>query len=218
MALKCVGDKPLLGGCYVFGMEYNDGCRKRCKHKGDNLGNLEDLVNHYITHHRKRAQQELLFFQNQPCLAKTVELAARSTWPCGRKHPHQRRVPNEALKKAASSFSRSIADIENCRSHSFKTLLDLVECKIKKIVGIGDLTVYDTALRIGAKLGVQPEAVYLHAGTREGAKALGFKVPASVKFISWECFPQPLQNLKPREIEDFLCIYKDAVNEVSHSH
>jgi hypothetical protein len=32
---------------------------------------------------------------------------------------------------------------------------------------------YDTALRIGAKLKLFPTKVYLHAGTRLGARALG---------------------------------------------
>ncbi|MEK7411500.1 MAG: hypothetical protein AAB327_09000, partial [Actinomycetota bacterium] len=37
---------------------------------------------------------------------------------------------------------------------------------------LGPLYVYDTALRIGAKKGQMPKVVYLHAGTREGAKKL----------------------------------------------
>jgi hypothetical protein len=44
---------------------------------------------------------------------------------------------------------------------------------IRPIPGIGELAVYDTALRIGARLGLEPAKVYLHAGTRAGAKALG---------------------------------------------
>jgi hypothetical protein len=72
-----------------------------------------------------------------------------------------------------------------------------------------ELTVYDTTHRIGAFLGVQPDRVYLHTGTREGAKALGFK--GSLTFILPREFPKPFHKLKPYEIEDCLCIYKDVL-------
>jgi len=37
------------------------------------------------------------------------------------------------------------------------------------IPGIGELAIYDTALRIAAKLRFEPAVVFLHAGTRIGA-------------------------------------------------
>ena len=37
---------------------------------------------------------------------------------------------------------------------------------------IGDLTVYDISTRIGAFLKLEPNRIYLHAGTRIGARAL----------------------------------------------
>ena len=43
------------------------------------------------------------------------------------------------------------------------------ECKVK---GFGELSIYDTAVRIGAHLRIEPDKVYLHAGAREGIKAL----------------------------------------------
>jgi hypothetical protein len=39
--------------------------------------------------------------------------------------------------------------------------------------GIGTLTASDTALRIGGFLKLQPDRVYLHAGTKDGAKLFG---------------------------------------------
>ena len=38
---------------------------------------------------------------------------------------------------------------------------------------MGELVVYDTALRIGARFGLEPEKVYVHRGTREGVRKLG---------------------------------------------
>ena len=78
---------------------------------------------------------------------------------------------------------------------------------IGSILGIGGLTVYDTTLCIGAKLGVFPRCIYLHNGTRRGARALGLNWRTSVLSVA-EC-PRELRRLKPHEIEDCLCIFKD---------
>ena len=69
--------------------------------------------------------------------------------------------------------------------------------------------VYDTALRIGAKLGLEPEVVYLHRGTRSGMKALGLDVGRP--FIEVDELPQALRSLRPHEIEDCVCIYKSEL-------
>jgi hypothetical protein len=65
--------------------------------------------------------------------------------------------------------------------------------------------VYDTALRIGARLGLSPQQVYLHAGTRHGPEALGFDRGRSS--ISLDEVPPPMNGLTAEEAEDVLCIY-----------
>ena len=52
-------------------------------------------------------------------------------------------------------------------------MLRLVERELMGIRGIGVLTVYDVATRIAAHLDLEPARVYVHAGTAEGARALG---------------------------------------------
>ena len=69
------------------------------------------------------------------------------------------------------------------------------------------MAIYDTALRIGAKLHLEPDQVYLHRGTREGARRLG--IGSSERSIPANRLPPPLRQLKAREIEDVLFIYKD---------
>ena len=96
---------------------------------------------------------------------------------------------------------------------SFEELHALLEETIGDVQGIGELMVYDTALRIGDRLGVTPRFVYLHAGTRAGALALG--QDASRKRLSPEELPATFRRLTPREIEDCLCIYKEAIARVS---
>jgi len=58
-------------------------------------------------------------------------------------------------------------------STTFEELHGVVENLTREIPKIGELTVYDTALRIGAYLGLQPDKVFVHAGTLEGVQYLG---------------------------------------------
>jgi hypothetical protein len=75
---------------------------------------------------------------------------------------------------------------------------------------MGELVVYDTALRIGARFGLEPEKVYVHRGTRDGVRKLG--LDARRETIEMDELPAPIRRLTPREAEDFLCIYKDTLS------
>ena len=74
--------------------------------------------------------------------------------------------------------------------------------------------IYDTAHRIGAFLGLEPEHVYVHAGTTVGAKALGLK--SIDGWVAMDDLPEVFRKLKPYEVEDFLCIYKKKLKESSN--
>jgi hypothetical protein len=82
-----------------------------------------------------------------------------------------------------------------------------METELADVYGIGELYVYDTALRIGVNLGVFPKEVYLHAGTRVGARKLGLDV--SKPTVKMSFLPTHLRTLRPHEVEDVLCIFKD---------
>jgi hypothetical protein len=66
--------------------------------------------------------------------------------------------------------------------------------------------------RIGVNLSLHPKKVYLHCGTRIGAKNLGLDYQKHA--LEMTDLPQELQKLKPYQVEDFLCIYKDALKNV----
>ena len=79
--------------------------------------------------------------------------------------------------------------------------------------GIGELAVYDITCRIGAFLDIRPERIYLHAGTRDGARALGLGLRgASVRKAD---LPGDFGRLSPAEIEDCLCIYKSDIQRLT---
>ncbi len=129
----------------------------------------------------------------------------------GKRHPHQRRLKKMGLLTARRHLLGLEVQIGQCTS--FAELLDLVEATTDLIHGLGELYAYDTALRIGAYLGLVPENVYLHAGTRAGARALGFDTKR--RSIRLHSLPQPFHSLEPHEAEDVLCIYKDLLKRKS---
>jgi hypothetical protein len=95
---------------------------------------------------------------------------------------------------------------------TFSELITLTTRYLDEIKGIGDLTVYDIAQRIGLYLSLQPELVYLYAGTRLGAKTLGLGRRQAK--LSINELPVPFSLLTPSEIEDCLCIYKDELQGI----
>lgn len=63
-------------------------------------------------------------------------------------------------------------------------------------------------------MGIYPKMVYVHAGTRAGAKAMGLDIRRP--YLKLDELPTPLRTLPAHEIEDLLCIFKDRLkNHVS---
>ena len=166
---------------------------------------LNLVVRAYIARCRANSEDELGSFRAEPNLSAAVERAGRAETPCRKRYHHQRRIPAELLRFAAKELHRGGLE----RAMSFDELHRLVQDAIGSLHGIGELTVYDTALRIGAKLGHLPKRVYLHSGTRAGARALGLDWRAA--FIEVRDLPSELRVLRPHEIEDCLCIFKDKL-------
>jgi hypothetical protein len=141
----------------------------------------------------------------QRSLADAIREASLSRLPSGKRHPHQRRIPLHVLQ-AANSRLQAIAQRLG-KAPSFAELHRLITQQIGPIRGIGDLTVYDIAHRVGAFLRLTPEAIYLHAGTRKGARTLNL---AGDRIALSEA-PAEFQKLTAAEVEDCFCIYKDVL-------
>jgi hypothetical protein len=137
----------------------------------------------------------------------------RSELPCFRgedekRHDHQRRIPVDILEVAKRRLQECANELRN--ASSFDELYALIESKIGNVSGIGDLTVYDVAHRIGAYLNLEPQSVYLHAGTRDGARLFGLQG----REIHHYELPLAFQKLSPAEIEDCLCIYREHIRRI----
>jgi hypothetical protein len=140
-------------------------------------------------------------------LPQAIRIAALAINCKGKRHGHQRRIPRERLEYFRLGLLRKSGSLRAAKS--FPRLMEISEKIAAGIWKHSELTVYDTSHRIGSFLGVRPDRVYLHAGAKEGAKALGFS--GNLPFILPKKLPKPLRRLRPYEIEDCLCIYKGAL-------
>jgi hypothetical protein len=182
---------------------------------------FDRIVRTYIRRIRPRAQGEIDWFANQRTLSNAIEKAGTAENSKGKRYSHQRRLKKSSIKRALCALQEASEEIG--RARSFDDLFELIRAEVQSIPGIGELYVYDTtrhdttrhdtSLRIGARLNVFPRRVYLHAGARAGARALGLNHRAHTLSVS--ALPKEFRALEPHEIEDVLCIFKKELRAAS---
>lgn len=125
-----------------------------------------------------------------------------------RRHPHQRRLGAQTLADCVEALERISTDLEN--APDFHSIFNLMGEGFRKVRGAGELMTYDSADRLALRRGFTPSLIYLHAGTRTGARRLcGPFRRLEAWSILLHQLPDELQGLSTREAEDVLCIYKD---------
>jgi hypothetical protein len=159
---------------------------------------LENIVAAYIRECRPDAEAEAEEFRRLPSLREAIREAALC-------HRHQRRIHPAILAEAERRLQNASGALG--AATDFQALHDAVARQIGDIRGIGELAVYDIEHRIGAFLGRKPTLVDLHRGTRKGARALGFTGTT----LDPARLPSAFSRLTPAEIEDCLCLYKEAL-------
>ena len=164
------------------------------------------MLHEYIKCYRPRARGERRRFRRFPSLEKAIETAALALDEDKKRSAHHRRRTAGQLSLGKSALVAALPDLRRCED--FDQLHNRVRKATKPIKGLGKLYTYDTAHLIGAHLGLSPKRVYLHSGTRKGARALGFS--GGLSYLMPSQLPAQLQVLKPYEMEDFLCISKRA--------
>jgi hypothetical protein len=169
---------------------------------------LDQIVGHYIAHYRDAACSEMRFYEIQRSASAAINKAAFCILPSGKRHPHQRRIPKAVLEQAEARLQAVGRKLS--KASDFAALHELVKREIGDIRGIGALTVYDISHRLGAYFAKAPKLVYLHAGTKIGAAAFGFKGD----FLFPKSLPAAFSRLRAAEIEDCLCIYKDELRGI----
>ena len=186
----------------LIAAKWPDPCRRGFRGRR-RLHSIAAIVQDYIHRHRPKTIRELRYFRNIGSLEDAITQAGLARRPDGRRWSHQRRIPAAVLAVATRRLHR--AKLGSARS--FADVIARVNTAVRSVHGIGELYVYDTALRLGGHLRLLPREVYLHAGTRRGARALGLDDRS--ESVSLNQLPAALRRLRPHEVEDVLCIYED---------
>ncbi|MGY3885663.1 hypothetical protein [Aeromonas aquatica] len=141
------------------------------------------------------------------------------------KHTHQeefedaqnnlRGVNNSILTTMASKLLLRTSHLES--AVSFDDIFKII--KSTKVTGFGELSIYDTAVRISSFRGYQPTVVFLHAGTKDGVRNLerqGFiSKDSSLKdTLRTDEFPPSIQKLNALQMENFLCAFKHELKNI----
>ena len=167
---------------------------------------LTRIVNEYKARRKQNPDTHIDNCLNQPTLADAVEVAAKAVNAKGKMNHHQRRVGQAALDVFAANLKGFVKQL------SAATTFDQIHDIVAKAATdrIGELVIYDTAQRIGCYKNVFPDKVYLHTGTRTGARKLLGKLKNN-RELRMDELPGPLAQLTPDEVENVFCIYKDKM-------
>jgi hypothetical protein len=173
--------------------------------------NPKVLIRHYKATRRQKIQEQLEWFAEHSSLESAISDAALAIDQRGKRFGHQHRIRKIVLQSAKEKLLSIKTELVQCTS--FEELHALIASALEPIDGAGKLYIYDVALRIGARIGekpgLRPQNVFLHAGTRKGAKALGLN--SQLSWLVKDSLPGWLRELEPYEVEDFLCIYKKGL-------
>jgi hypothetical protein len=148
--------------------------------------------------------------RDAPNLVAAIKWAVRSKRPNGKMHHHQ--------SKLAATLPAWEA-VLIMRRGKISTMIDFhwlwLFLKESSIKGIGPLAWYDIGTRIGAYLGLEPNALFIHTGVEQGLRALGVTWPKNqgwmeVRDVDKQIMTKVLRREKADFVEDFLCTYRDA--------
>jgi hypothetical protein len=165
------------------------------------------VVRHYRRWRDDRAKEESWWAAKGLSFSDALDRAAHSRLG-DRKHDHQQLIPPATLDLCAARLSENSSRLE--ASRGFDDLLGVVHAVLNSIHGAGEMVTYDIADRLGLHLGLPPQRIYLHRGTRDGAKALGLwrRGLKSIELHEFHARYPEFRDLSAREAEDVLCIYK----------
>ena len=169
---------------------------------------LNQIIDAYKEAYGPELDRVGYYAEQQKTLLSTIQVATQCKDSDGRRDPHQNRIRKITLDLWSEALTTQVSRIRT--ASSFDQLHSIV--KGAKIDGVGELTIYDSANRIGLFLKIRPDRIYLHAGTRDGLRNL--MGSAKGPYIYKEALPNELQQseLSCSAIENLLCIYKDALD------
>lgn len=168
---------------------------------------------------RDKTDQVVEWCKKAPTFNVCVDRAVEARDEGGKHHNHQSKVKIADRRKFGTRIKKRRRDFKAImreREESWHTRFDMVHDLFDDIKpkGIGPVTVYDVAVRVCARYGIEPMSVYLHAGVRQGFKALVASDPSwdgvhGLDRVPLYMFPPPLCDIPADEVEDILCTYRE---------
>lgn len=171
---------------------------------------LSKIIKVYKKYKAENPDSWIEFAKKQKNLKAAIRVSSLSINHDNKRNPHQYRLEQKTLNATCDELLLLERKLKAARS--FDELYQLIMSI--DVYGLGPLTRYDIATRIGAYLKLYPDRIYLHAGTRTGAKVLLGKVDG--EYILKSDLPKPFRSrdLQCSEIEDILCIFKDQFGSI----
>lgn len=146
---------------------------------------------------------------------EALHRAVMSRGEDGKKWHHQGRVWDWNLVVYEVNLWKARDRVLECgESGAFWELYIVCKQAAAETNGIGIVTTYDVAARIGAWLGLEPEHLYVHAGVTEGARALGITWSRGTWCVDRERLPEFFQDKNLDIVESFLCGYRSEIERV----
>jgi hypothetical protein len=118
---------------------------------------LEEIVSDYTREYRDDARKKKRFIEIQRWPSAAIRKAALCELLSGKRHPHQYRIPGALLEQVEARLQGIGRKLK--RAADFAAIHRAVDDEIGGIEGIGALTVYDIAHRIGAHFRKSPALV-----------------------------------------------------------
>ncbi len=173
-----------------------------------NIPKLERIIDNYKKQTRKSVDYHVQFCLDQENLKDAIEAAAKAVDDYGKIHFHQRRVAKADLLAFAEKLGTFEKELAN--APTFDEIYTIV--KNTNQAGINEVTVFDTAFRIGSFLNLFPDKIYLTSGTRIGAEHLLGKLDDKNTLLPTD-FPSPFQreDLSVADIEDILYVCRNEL-------
>lgn len=180
------------------------------------LTSLESLVLDFLWRESSLRRDTIIAMCGEAAsLEEAVWLATDSIGRDGKMYSHQVKVRKSSRDALAEVMLRKLRPR---RLSSFHDLF--LFTRDNAPWGIGELTIYDVSLRVGAYLRLEPKRLYLHTGVREGITSLAdsARVRISVK-APWLISPDVPWRFEHYmtwdDTEDFLCTYRRVFSTIS---
>ena len=185
-------------------------CSSTLKHERKKCLTMEQIVSTYKKVYLPAAHAEWRWFASAKNIKEAIARAVSSELNEDGNYmsSHQRRIGRAKLAKAAIYFGRMAE--EYASATNFEQVYAITKSvSTPKELRIGELARYDFSTRVSAFLNLKPESVYLHAGTRTGARNLGYLHENEIQKTELIQKHPELETLSPDDIENLLCIFKD---------